>query len=110
MASGNMRLVTNTAGFIECKLSHMPGAAYNADMAKLGFLGLGIMGYPMARNLLRGGHEVALWSHSAAKARELAAADKGRFCATPKEVAEAADKGRFCATPKEVAENADAIF
>jgi 3-hydroxyisobutyrate dehydrogenase/2-hydroxy-3-oxopropionate reductase len=91
-----MRLVTNTAGFIECKLSHMPGAAYNADMAKLGFLGLGIMGYPMARNLLRGGHEVALWSHSAAKALELAAADKGRFCATPKEIAENADAIFLC--------------
>jgi 3-hydroxyisobutyrate dehydrogenase/2-hydroxy-3-oxopropionate reductase len=79
------------AGFIEGKLSHMPGAAYNAEMAKLGFLGLGIMGYPMARNLLRAGHEVALWSHSSAKARELAAAEKGRFCATPKEVAANAD-------------------
>jgi len=49
------------------------------------------MGHPMARNLLRAGHEVALWSHSAAKARDLAAAEKGRFCATPKEVAENAD-------------------
>jgi 3-hydroxyisobutyrate dehydrogenase len=57
-------------------------------MAKLGFLGLGIMGYPMARNLLRAGHQVALWSHTAGKARELAAAEKGRFCATPREVAE----------------------
>jgi len=69
----------------------MPHSAYNSEMAKLGFLGLGIMGYPMARNLLRAGHEVALWSHSAAKARELAAAEKGRFCSTPKEVAENAD-------------------
>ena len=60
-------------------------------MAKLGFLGLGIMGYPMARNLLRAGHEVALWSHTAAKAKELAAAEKGRFCATPKEVAQNAE-------------------
>jgi 3-hydroxyisobutyrate dehydrogenase-like beta-hydroxyacid dehydrogenase len=60
-------------------------------MAKLGFLGLGIMGYPMARNLLRAGHEVALWSHSAGKARELAEAEKGRFCATPKEAAENAE-------------------
>ena len=49
------------------------------------------MGYPMARNLLRAGHEVALWSHSAGKARELAGAEKGRFCATPKEVAENSD-------------------
>src|SRR5689334_16673136 len=60
-------------------------------MAKLGFLGLGIMGYPMARNLLRAGHEVALWSHTAAKARELAAAEKGKFCATPRQVGEFAD-------------------
>ncbi len=60
-------------------------------MAKLGFLGLGIMGYPMARNLLRAGHEVALWSHTAEKARRLAAEEKGRFCETPREVAENAD-------------------
>ena len=49
------------------------------------------MGYPMAQNLLRAGHEVALWTHSATKARKLAALEKGRFCATPKEVAENAD-------------------
>src|SRR5262252_8993334 len=60
-------------------------------MAKLGFLGLGIMGYPMARNLLRAGHEVALWSNTAAKAKELADAEKGNFCQTPKEVGAAAD-------------------
>jgi 3-hydroxyisobutyrate dehydrogenase/2-hydroxy-3-oxopropionate reductase len=91
-----MRLVTNTAGFMEGKLSHMPHSAYNSDMAKLGFLGLGLMGYRMARNLLRAGHEVTLWSHSAAKARELAAAERGRFCATPKEVAENADVIFLC--------------
>ena len=60
-------------------------------MAKLGFLGLGIMGYPMARNLLRAGHEVALWSHTAEKAKELAATEKGKLCATPKDVAQNAD-------------------
>ncbi len=60
-------------------------------MARLGFLGLGMMGYPMARNLLRAGHEVGLWSNQAAKARKLADAEKGCFCATPKEVAENAD-------------------
>ena len=36
-------------------------------MAKLGFLGLGIMGYPMARNLVQAGHDVGLWSHTADK-------------------------------------------
>jgi 3-hydroxyisobutyrate dehydrogenase/2-hydroxy-3-oxopropionate reductase len=55
-------------------------------MAKLGFCGLGIMGYPMARHLLRAGHEVAVWTHSGAKAKELAEAEKGVYCATPKEV------------------------
>jgi 3-hydroxyisobutyrate dehydrogenase/2-hydroxy-3-oxopropionate reductase len=64
-------------------------------MAKLGFLGLGLMGYPMARNLIRAGHEVALWSHSGDKARKLASDEKG---------------GTACATPRQVAERADIIF
>jgi 3-hydroxyisobutyrate dehydrogenase-like beta-hydroxyacid dehydrogenase len=65
-------------------------------MAKLGFLGLGIMGYPMARNLLRAGHEVFLWSNTAAKAKELAESEKGRFCETPKDVGENADYIFLC--------------
>ncbi|MEK7403555.1 MAG: NAD(P)-dependent oxidoreductase [Acidobacteriota bacterium] len=65
-------------------------------MAKLGFLGLGIMGYPMARNLLRAGHEVALWSHTAAKARELAEAENGVFCQTPRQVGEFAECAFVC--------------
>ena len=60
-------------------------------MAKLGFLGLGLMGYPMARNLLRASHDVALWSNTADKARKLASEEKGKFCDTPKQVAENAD-------------------
>jgi 3-hydroxyisobutyrate dehydrogenase-like beta-hydroxyacid dehydrogenase len=56
-------------------------------LAKLGFLGLGIMGYSMARNLLKAGHEVALWSHTASKAQELAGTGKGTACNTPAEVA-----------------------
>ena len=50
-----------------------------------------MMGYPMARNLLRAGHEVALWSHTTGKARKLASEEKGLFCDTPKQVAENAD-------------------
>jgi 3-hydroxyisobutyrate dehydrogenase-like beta-hydroxyacid dehydrogenase len=65
-------------------------------MAKLGFLGLGLMGYPMARNLLRAGHEVAVWSNTTAKAQKLADTEKGKFCATPKEVAENADVLFLC--------------
>lgn len=65
-------------------------------MAKLGFLGLGIMGYPMARHLLRAGHEVALWSHTTAKAQELAGAENGAFCKTPREVGEQAECVFLC--------------
>lgn len=57
-------------------------------MARLGFLGLGIMGYPMARNLLAAGHEVALWSHTAGKAERLAKEGAGTACASPREVGE----------------------
>jgi len=65
-------------------------------MAQLGFLGLGIMGYPMARNLLRAGHQVALWSHTAQKARELAQAENGVFCETPRQVGEFAECAFLC--------------
>jgi 3-hydroxyisobutyrate dehydrogenase/2-hydroxy-3-oxopropionate reductase len=54
------------------------------------------MGYPMARNLLRAGHQVALWSHTTGKARQLATDEKGAFCATPREVAEQADAIFLC--------------
>jgi 3-hydroxyisobutyrate dehydrogenase-like beta-hydroxyacid dehydrogenase len=60
-------------------------------MAKLGFLGLGLMGYPMARNLARAGHQVAVWSNTASKARQLASEEKAIACASPKQVAEQAD-------------------
>jgi 3-hydroxyisobutyrate dehydrogenase-like beta-hydroxyacid dehydrogenase len=54
------------------------------------------MGYPMARNLLRAGHEVALWSHTAEKARKLASSEGGKFCETPRAVAENADCVFLC--------------
>jgi 3-hydroxyisobutyrate dehydrogenase/2-hydroxy-3-oxopropionate reductase len=60
-------------------------------MAKLGFLGLGLMGYPMARNLLRAGHQVALWSNTAGKAKQLAAEEKGVACESPRQVGEQAE-------------------
>ena len=72
-------------------------------MAKLGFLGLGLMGYPMARNLLRAGHQVALWSNTTEKARKLAADEKGAFCSTPKEVATQADVIFLCVGDTEMA-------
>ena len=65
-------------------------------MAQIGFLGLGIMGYPMARHLVKSGHDVALWSNTGAKAHELAKEGKARVCSTPKEVADSADFIFYC--------------
>jgi 3-hydroxyisobutyrate dehydrogenase-like beta-hydroxyacid dehydrogenase len=56
-------------------------------VAQLGFIGLGIMGGPMARNLLSAGHQVALWSHTAGKAAAMASCGDGIICSTPAEVA-----------------------
>jgi 3-hydroxyisobutyrate dehydrogenase-like beta-hydroxyacid dehydrogenase len=61
-------------------------------MAKLGFLGLGIMGRPMAKRLLAAGHEVALWSYSKGKVEALG----GTPCATPREVAAQSDCVFLC--------------
>src|SRR4051812_45751392 len=73
-------------------------------MAKLGFLGLGIMGYPMARNLVQAGHDVGLWSHTADKARQLAQSG-GRFCATPAETAADAECVFLCVGDSKMSED-----
>jgi 3-hydroxyisobutyrate dehydrogenase/2-hydroxy-3-oxopropionate reductase len=65
-------------------------------MANLAFLGLGIMGDPMARHLLRAGHTVALWSKTAGKAAEAAKEGKGVVCGTPQEAAARADVVFYC--------------
>jgi 2-hydroxy-3-oxopropionate reductase len=59
-------------------------------MANLGFIGLGIMGAPMAGHLLAAGHRVTTSTHHKAAPKDLA--DKGLAAvATPKAVAQAAD-------------------
>ncbi len=65
-------------------------------MAKLGFMGLGLMGYPMAEHLLDAGHQVALWSHTKSKARKLAKHKNGVYCKTPREVGEFAECTFLC--------------
>jgi 2-hydroxy-3-oxopropionate reductase len=57
---------------------------------KVGFIGLGAMGVPMAGNLLKGGHELFVWARRAEAARPLTG--KGaKLCASPKEVGASAD-------------------
>ena len=65
-------------------------------MANVGFLGLGIMGGPMAQHLIDAGHNVALWSFTADKAAKLAANGKATACSTPADVAAASDIVFLC--------------
>ncbi|ORE94388.1 NAD(P)-dependent oxidoreductase [Acuticoccus yangtzensis] len=60
-------------------------------MAKVAFLGLGVMGYPMARHLKNGGHDVTVYNRTTAKAEKWAAENGGSFKATPAEAAEGQD-------------------
>ena len=55
---------------------------------KIGFLGLGKMGTPMARRLLAAGHEVTVWNRTRERAEALAA-EGARVAATPAEAARA---------------------
>ncbi len=81
-------------GSLLCSYCLIPQEA--SKLAQLGFLGLGIMGYPMARQLLKAGHDVALWSFTSSKARQLAAEGKGACCDTPRQVAERAECVFYC--------------
>ncbi|WP_419739257.1 NAD(P)-dependent oxidoreductase [Ruegeria sp.] len=59
-------------------------------MAKLAFLGLGVMGYPMAGHLQAAGHDVTVFNRTAAKAEVWVAEHGGSMAATPREAAEGA--------------------
>jgi 3-hydroxyisobutyrate dehydrogenase-like beta-hydroxyacid dehydrogenase len=66
-------------------------------MAKVAFLGLGVMGYPMAGHLLKkGGHDVTVYNRSAAKAQAWAKEYGGRSAGTPKEAAQGCDFVMMC--------------
>ena len=52
-------------------------------MAKCAFLGLGVMGYPMAGHLVAAGHEVTVWNRTGAKATAWAGAYDGVAAETP---------------------------
>ena len=60
-------------------------------MAKLAFLGLGVMGYPMAGHLKAKGHEVTVYNRSPAKAAAWVAQHGGASAATPAKAATGAD-------------------
>jgi 2-hydroxy-3-oxopropionate reductase len=56
---------------------------------RVGFIGLGVMGKPMARNLMQAGHQLVLYSRTRASVDEVAA-DGATAAGSPREVAEQA--------------------
>lgn len=60
-------------------------------MAKVAFLGLGVMGSPMARHLAAKGHDVTVYNRTAAKAEAWVAANGGAHAATPREAVRGAE-------------------
>jgi 3-hydroxyisobutyrate dehydrogenase-like beta-hydroxyacid dehydrogenase len=66
------------------------------DGKRVAFLGLGVMGYPMAGHLARAGHEVTVYNRTAAKARQWVQQHGGRNAATPAEAAAGAELVMMC--------------
>ncbi len=58
---------------------------------RVAFLGLGVMGHPMAGHLARAGHAVTVYNRTAAKAQAWAAEHGGRHAPTPREAASNAE-------------------
>jgi 3-hydroxyisobutyrate dehydrogenase len=63
---------------------------------KVAFIGLGNMGYPMAGYLASGGHDVAVYNRTAAKAESWTGQHQGRAFATPAEAAAGAEVVFIC--------------
>ncbi|WP_102223298.1 NAD(P)-dependent oxidoreductase [Acidimangrovimonas sediminis] len=65
-------------------------------MAHVAFLGLGVMGYPMAGHLGTAGHEVTVYNRTTAKAEKWVAQHGGKLGKTPAEAAAGADFVMAC--------------
>ena len=65
-------------------------------MAVCAFLGLGVMGFPMAGHLARAGHEVRVFNRTAAKAEAWVGAYGGLAAASPRDAADGADLVMMC--------------
>jgi len=65
-------------------------------MAKLAFLGLGVMGAPMAAHLKSAGHDVTVYNRTASKAEAWVATNGGGWARTPREAAEGCDFVMAC--------------
>jgi 3-hydroxyisobutyrate dehydrogenase len=65
-------------------------------MTKVAFIGLGVMGYPMAGHLKNGGHDVTVYNRTAAKAEKWVAEYGGTSAPTPREAVEGAEIAFSC--------------
>lgn len=65
-------------------------------MAKIAFLGLGVMGYPMAGHLQAAGHEVTVYNRTKAKAEAWSEQHGGSWAASPRAAVEGADFVMAC--------------
>lgn len=65
-------------------------------MAKVAFLGLGVMGYPMAGHLKSAGHDVTVYNRTTAKAEKWVAEHGGSLATTPADAAKDADFVMAC--------------
>ncbi|BFT30277.1 NAD(P)-dependent oxidoreductase [Alteromonas sp. D210916BOD_24] len=63
---------------------------------KISFLGLGVMGYPMARHLVNAGYPVTVYNRTTQKAEKWVNAYGGTLALTPQEAAESADIVFMC--------------
>lgn len=60
------------------------------------FIGLGVMGFPMAGHLARGGHDVTVFNRTAAKATQWQQQYGGKVADTPRAAAQAAERVFMC--------------
>lgn len=63
---------------------------------KLTFLGLGVMGYPMAGHLQKAGHDVCVYNRTTSKAQQWVQEHGGSYAQTPAQAAQNADAVMIC--------------
>ena len=84
-------------------MNNINAKTYQATPARqVAFLGLGVMGYPMAGHLARAGHSVTVYNRSAAKA--------SAWCAEFADASQPTQVHRCAPTPKLAAQQADIVF
>ena len=69
---------------------------------RVAFLGMGIMGRPMAANLVKAGHEVSIWNHTPGKDKNI---DGARTASSPADAARGVEVVWMCLSDTKAVEN-----